>query len=340
MIYCVIVTYGQRKALLYATLQAALGAGIERAVVVDNGSHWDVTRDVEADFGTRVDVVRLQRNCGSAPGFKAGMARALRLGAEHLLILDDDLGVNQETIDQLQRTLQSLATNQELSKCAVCAYRKSAMERMIRIEGHRLVHEVAPNILRFSSARIFKTIFLAASKYLQRHGPGNESGVALSGTVPVAFAPYGGVFIHRSAVESIGLPDERFALYWDDIEWTYRITDRGGSIVIDCDAPLDELEISHPFRKWRVSRFHSLLLREAGPADYRVYYEIRNAVYFAARPARHDVAWLGLRLAAFRIGVDVLGLILKRTRRARAIRIAIADGRSGRLGYNNDFPLE
>ena len=340
MLYCVIVTYGRRKSLLYGTLQAALASGIDRAVVVDNGSHWPVADDVAADFGERVDVVRLGINRGSAPGFKTGIARAMHLGADYVLILDDDLAVGRSTIQHLQQSLLALADNFGLSRCAVCCYRKSAMERMIRVEGHRLARAAAPNILRFSVARIFKSIFLSILRRLSRRRDGESSQDRLIGTIPVAFAPYGGVFVHRSAVESIGLPDERFVLYWDDIEWTYRITDRGGSIVIDCDAPLDELEISHPFRKWHASRFHSLLLREAGPADYRIYYEVRNAIYFACRPARHDVPWFNLRLVAFKVGVEISGLIFRRTRRARVIRTAVADGRNGRLGYNTNFPLE
>ncbi len=340
MLCGVIVTYGARKSLLYATLQAALGSGIDRAVVVDNGSRWPVRRDLAEDFAERVDVVRLGKNAGSAPGFKAGIARALELGAERLLILDDDLALTPQTVERLQRSLDHSAARSGFARCAVCAYRKSAMERMILVEGQGLARAVAPPILRFSIMRLLRGLVAhtrpsLTSEMFKAQGP-----TAPSETSRVAFAPYGGVFIHRSAVEWIGLPDERFSLYWDDVEWTYRLTARGGSIVIDRGAPLGELEISHPFRKPHISRFHSLLLRDAGPGDYRIYYEIRNAIYFSAYPARRDISYLGVRVAAFRLGIFALGIALRRNARSRVIREAVNDGLNGRLGYNEKYPLE
>ena len=340
MIYCVIVTYGQRRDLLLATLRAALASGVDRSVVVDNGAHWAVSEELQNTFPQRVDVICLLKNRGSAPGFRAGIARAMELGADHLLILDDDLAIEAATLHQLQQSLEDLAKTRGLPKSAVCAYRNSTMERMIKIEGKNLAHSVAPPILRFGGSLLLKSLRSVISGEWQDDFAARGPAPSHHGTVAIPFAPYGGLFMHRSAVNLIGLPDERFGLYWDDIEWTYRITSNGGIIVIDCDAPLNELEISLPFRSKHVSRFHSLLLRDAGPSDYRIYYEIRNAIYFSSHSAQSQIPLLRTRIFFFRMGILITALILRRTHRGRTICKAVSDGLSGALGYNAEFPFE
>ncbi|MEM4965125.1 MAG: hypothetical protein QXT13_13345 [Pyrobaculum sp.] len=58
----------------------------------------------------------------------------------------------------------------------------------------------------------------------------------------IPFIGYGGMFFHKKLIDTIGYLDERFYVYDDDIEWTYRITHKGGaiylvlsSIVLDID---------------------------------------------------------------------------------------------------------
>jgi GT2 family glycosyltransferase len=86
----VTVTYGRRWSLLRQRLAAAQDEGATHAWVVDNGAQDDITMLARDEFGAFVTVVSLPRNCGSAGGFKAGLAAASTGSCDFILILDDD----------------------------------------------------------------------------------------------------------------------------------------------------------------------------------------------------------------------------------------------------------
>jgi GT2 family glycosyltransferase len=95
------------------------------------------------------------------------------------------------------------------------------------------------------------------------------------GKVPVA--PYGGLFIDKKILTKIGYPDENFYLYADDHEWSYRITKNGGEIYLIFDSKIDDIELSWHVPKENKETTFSIISK-ANP--FRVYYSIRNRVYF------------------------------------------------------------
>ena len=63
------------------------------AIVVDNGSTDGTSEAVRAAF-PEVEIVRTEENLGFAEGNNVGMRRALELGADHVLVLNNDVEVD------------------------------------------------------------------------------------------------------------------------------------------------------------------------------------------------------------------------------------------------------
>jgi GT2 family glycosyltransferase len=63
------------------------------AIVVDNGS-TDGTSEAVRELFPEVEIVRTDENLGFAEGNNVGMRRALELGADHVLVLNNDVEVD------------------------------------------------------------------------------------------------------------------------------------------------------------------------------------------------------------------------------------------------------
>ena len=334
-IYCVTVTYGDRKELLKQTISDSFKAGIEKAIVVNNGATWNVVEELSTAFQGNIVVVDIGHNSGSAPGFRKGLEKALVLGAEYILLLDDDTAPAPGTVSRLLVSLQSLGRSFGLDNSIIVGYRDTAMRRIIRNEGPAYALNANPPLLRFSPARAFHQFARSPMNWAD-----STAEPRMPKLVQAPFAPFGGILIHRSAITKIGLPDDRFVLYCDDFEWTHRVLAHGGVICIDTEAPLREIDISYQFRKRNLTRFHSLVLRNGGPADYRIYYETRNSVYFATHIIQESKIRTTWRVRFLCLATGMISLIYGRRKRFRTIRRAISDGLAGRLGLNHEFPLE
>ena len=187
----VVIASRNRRAALLQTL-ARLRALPERPriVVVDNASTDGTGAWLDAREG--VEVIALPENRGSSGGFHAGLVAAHAAGAEWAWLMDDD------TIP-----------------------RPDALERLLAAETGAIVR---------SSVVVWKD---------ERLHPMNVPGVerervaplvdgAARGVLPLRSATFVSLLVHREAVDRFGLPDTRFFLWSDDIEYTARITRGGG----------------------------------------------------------------------------------------------------------------
>lgn len=330
-VFLVTVTYAARWDLLRQALASAQREGLDRAVVVDNGSSQDIAALAGAEFGAFVDVVTLGRNTGSAGGFKAGMQRALALGASYLLLLDDDNEMQSGCLAALaaaHRESLALAPQDKLALLAYRADRQTDAAANIRSSG---MHGNRAAFFGFHLADVPFKLF--------RRTPWGRRWIAsrpVLRRVVVDTAPYSGMYFHRSVPQALGLPDERFLLYADDTDFSWRLTRAGGAIVLATDACLRDLELSWNVKKRFGNTFDALL---CGDGDFRAFYSTRNNAHFertAAGP-RHLVRALNrfvylqvLRARALRAG---------RTARFDLLLRAVRDGEAGRLGEHADFPL-
>ena len=228
MIWAVIVTR-DRLALLEQCLAAlrAQSRRPDRVLVVDNASS-DGTREFLAARDD-VEVVRLDENRGGAGGFHAGLARAHEAGAEWAWLLDDD------TIP-----------------------RPGALEALLRPEANALLRA---SVAVWKDGRLHP--MNAPGLERERIEPHVE--LAPQRALPLRTATFVSLLVHRDAVERFGLPEARYFIWSDDIEYTARVTRGGGGAILVPDSLVEH----------RTERPYTAVTSTGD----RFYYHVRNTLY-------------------------------------------------------------
>ncbi len=244
-VVAVIVTR-DRPALLRQCLDAVLGQGRppEAVIVVDNASQ-DATREA-LDHYPAVGCVRLARNVGGAGGFCAGIQRALDDGAEWLWLMDDD--------------------GRPAGPRCLAALLATAAAHRAELVGPLVVDVDARRRLSFPVRIAGRTLFDVDA--LVRHGP-----------VPGFAHLFNGALIRADLFRRIGLPDARFFIRGDEVEFLFRARRAGARIVLDTAAhflhPGSQPDI-HPILG---GRFYAVVPQEAA----KQFYQFRNRGYIFRR---------------------------------------------------------
>jgi len=304
----VTVTYGNRAHLLDQCLEAALGQNrVGRAIVVRNGPVPGID-DVLRRWAGRIEGIGFARNVGSAKAFAAGIEAALRGDSRFFVLLDDDNIIAPGGVNAL---LSEIRTDPE------------GMRHPERLAALGWRHDGASfaDVPARSSFLNFR---------LGRKPGRRETAAALP------FAPYGGLLAHRDLFAAIGLPRPDMVLYADDTEYTSRIVKAGGRI-----APVEACKICDADQSWNraaVTTSYLVRLLEEG-SDFRVYYSIRNRVWFDSRLYVRNYAVYALNALVFCASLAVVMVRRRRFARGAVLARAIAHGLLGRLGANPAFPL-
>jgi GT2 family glycosyltransferase len=275
----VLVTFNRSQILSQAL--RALGAQLrppDGIVVVDNASDDDTLKLIARDFPA-VEVVKLDTNLGVNGGLVAGMRRAHELGFDAFWLLDDDS--DPETV-ALAELVQVLETNPSVD--------------VIGFRG---------GTLRFGWIRHRRSAQAVGRR--PRLGPG---------VYAMDFVLVDGALIPRRVVDAVGYPPEDYFMMIGDIEYTYRMTQRGFQIgVLEND------------------RMRNAALGSRGSASgklpWRAYYKARNQLRMALE--YRSPALLAGCLAR---QVYLLTGLCKRREwaRARALILGVVDGLRGRMG--------
>jgi rhamnopyranosyl-N-acetylglucosaminyl-diphospho-decaprenol beta-1,3/1,4-galactofuranosyltransferase len=183
----VVVTYN-RPGLLTRLLESVrqMDPKPGRVVVVDNASTEETAIVVEAareSIGSELVYQRLETNTGGSGGFSEGMRIAYELGSEWMWLMDDDVEVLPDGLARMGHWSASFKS----------------------IQGRRYDYDGSEFYWQYRvSVPLGIPIPFAPADF-------DEGGCR-----PMNSGCFEGMFIHRSIVQQIGLPDPRFFIYWDD----------------------------------------------------------------------------------------------------------------------------
>lgn len=314
----VIVTYDERYDLLSQVIDRLADARVKSIVVVFNGNHAPERMRQQAAIISVVQPI----NLGSAGGFRAGIEAALKLDADYYLLLDDDNLPAPDCVDHLFAAHAGLGGAPLL---ALQAFRPSQPWQRI------VVHEGLPTIGRPNTYGYFNWI---NERHLLRRQLG--AGRAARGLprrpgselTRIDVAAYGGLFVRREALLLGELPDPRYFCYYDDLDFTDRLTRRGVTIYLCADAVIEDLETS-----WHAGEESAHAVFSAKTADLRIYLDLRNAFIFYRSRMTSRFLYL-LNGAGFWLGIAYLALfrstdIRTTLRRLSLIRRAVRHGTRG-----------
>jgi hypothetical protein len=242
-------------ACLESLAQAQLdGAAI---LVVDNGSRDGSAAAIRERFPA-VRLLALPENQGFAGGNNAGIRAALEAGAQGVLLLNNDTRVSPDFLTPLLWAFDAYPR-----AAAVC----SAIHRQDRPE----MLDVAYAQVRFEQR---DAIQLCGVNALPGDGFGSRREIEV--------APGCSVLVSAEALRTVGLFDERYFAYHEDVDWSLRARRAGYQLVYE------------PFSRvfHRGSTTTAALQAPAAGTDDRVQYDLPNAEPLPWNPAR---TYLGAR---------------------------------------------
>jgi len=242
----VVIVHWQDPGETLACIDSLAAEPPDHVIVVDNGSREPVG-ELLADHAPHVDVVRLPENRGFAGGANVGMERALARGADVVLLLNNDARL--------------YAGAQAAARAALGG------DRRIAIVGARVVTREDPARLWLAWGDVTYRQSLVALR-----GADVPDGPAWRTPRDVAWVAGCAMWFSAEALRALGLLDEAFFAYHEEVDWCARARDAGWRVVYWPDAV-----VTHTGRG-----------SHGNPRSIRIrkYFAARNAILFARKHAR------------------------------------------------------
>jgi len=239
-IYALIVTYNNRYELLHKAVQRALEEGACKVVLVDNGSvkesYDKIKKLVKSE--KRIKLIRFNDNKGSAGGFKKGLMFAkTKKDCEFIWLLDDDNVPEKGALKTLVNFWNEQEITNKKTNLALNSLRYYDYDFLTKTEKELQLKNVEKDILILNSFSYFSidNLFSSIAKKFIRRKNNNKKFYELTN------GAYGGLFIHKKVLDK-GLPNEEFFVYFDDIEFTYRLHKSGVRIFLIPDSKITDID--------------------------------------------------------------------------------------------------
>jgi GT2 family glycosyltransferase len=257
----VVIPHWGDKTPTLACLRSVARSGLRARplLVVDNGTGAHDPDEVEA-AAPGCELIAVPENRGFTGGSNLGIRRALAAGAEFVLLLNNDATLDPGCLTELVRVAR----------------------------GAPGVAAVGAKVLSAANPR---TLWLAWGNLTYRAalvefvGQGDADGPEFDEVREVDWVPGCAMLLTAGALAQIGLLDERFFAYHEDVDWCTEARARGFRVLF---APAA-----------RVIHYGEGSLAPRGPANPARYLSARNTILFARKHARpHEWLRLGLAITA------------------------------------------
>lgn len=208
-----------------------------RIIVADNGSTDGTVDTIRREY-PHVELVENGANLGFSEGNNHGIRHALDTGAEYVMLLNNDTVVDKDFLEPLVDNAPELG-----------------------FVSPMIFYADRPDDLWFGVGAIDWRI----------GWPHHVFPVPAEPVIPTPIATGCAVLASRHTWEHVGLLDPRFFLYWEDADWTLRVTQAGGQGLVVADS-----------RIWhKVSRAALY-----APPSISTFYFARNGLLFIRKHVR------------------------------------------------------
>lgn len=169
-------------------------------LVIDNGSGDGSAETLRHELPAGIDLLALPENLGFGRGNNVGLRKALDEEYDYALLINNDAFA---APDMLARLL-------------------AAAESSIALLSPKITYEAKPDILWFAGARRKRRTLDIADT-----GRGIADGPAWSADRDADFLLGTCLLVNMTAVRSVGLFDERYFMYFEDLDWSIRLQHAG-----------------------------------------------------------------------------------------------------------------
>lgn len=302
----VVVTH-DRLAQLKITVARLLADDPRRVgaiLVVDNASRDGTAEWLAGRADARLHVLRLDDNRGGAGGFAAGLDHALtHLDADWIVVMDDDARPEPGT----------LAAFHAAPRDADTAYAGA-----VRYPDGGICEMNRPGLNPFARSRALWDTLRGGGRDGYHLGAEAYDDVALR---DIDMGSFVGLFLPKTAIDRVGLPDPALFLYGDDAIYSLRMRAAGVRILFD-----PALRFEHDCATY-VPGQGAARIRPL----WKAYYLFRNRLIMY-RHAAGPLFWLFAPVLAAKWRLDARHYGADAPRFRRVWRRAVADGLSGRTG--------
>jgi GT2 family glycosyltransferase len=206
----IIVAWNQlEKTLACLDTVSALEYPHLRALLVDNGSEPPLAEFVGARHSI-IEVLQLPRNLGFAGGYNAGLHRALEGQSRYYLLLNNDTLLEPGMLAKL----------------------------VDEIESDRDIGLVTAKIYYVTEPRRIWTVGANLNVFLDLKDGGKDQIDRGQWDAPrdIDFAPFAAILIRREVLEQVGMLDEGYFLYYEDMDYCRRARAAGWRLRLRPDA--------------------------------------------------------------------------------------------------------
>jgi GT2 family glycosyltransferase len=295
-VWAVVLAYGEyeyTRECLRALL--AMDPPADRVLLVDNGSPDDTPARASAEFPS-VEVIALGENRWFAGGVNAGLSRALQGGAGSVLLVNNDLVLERGALGPLTAALEADPA------------RGAVSPKLFTFEP--------PDRIWFAGGVISRGFAL-----IRHRGIGRKDDAMIGagdGPRAVDYVSGAAVLLSRSALERIGLFDESYVIYVEDVDWSARARKAGFVLWYEPAA-----------RGWH----HVSVTSGGGLTPLKAYFRLRSGALFLSRHAarwERPLAWIAY--AAWTAALFARAVLARDVASARALLLGFRDFTSILLG--------
>ncbi|MBI2843222.1 MAG: glycosyltransferase family 2 protein [Armatimonadetes bacterium] len=258
-------------------------------ILVDNGSTDGTIPAVREGF-PEVEILETGENLGCAGGNNAGIRRSLEIGADAVLLLNNDTTLDPAFLSILVENLYSSSD--------------------IGATNPTIYYYDEPDVVWSAGGSIDERTGIAYQRHLNEADRGQ-----FKNNEDVDYGISAAMLVRREAIETAGLMDQDFFIYYDETEWCCRARDAGYRILY-----VPQARIWH-----KVSKVMNK--NSAG----QLYYFCRNRLLFMKKRGAGTASLF--RIAAADFGRMSLAMALRgEGKQSKAVLRAVSDFYWGRFG--------
>ncbi len=172
-------------------------------IVIDNGSEDDSVERIKASFPD-LQLLQMDTNLGFTGGNNQGIRHALEHNADYILLLNNDVIVDPDFLDIMVETVQNEKRLGALNP------------KIYYLEGD---HE---NVLWSTGGKI--NLWLAASG---NRGRDQTDRGQYDRPADIDFGSGCCLLMSRAALSEIGLLNDAYFAYYEDVDWSFRLRKKG-----------------------------------------------------------------------------------------------------------------
>lgn len=198
----IIVSYNTKK-LTLRCIKSVLdeGSDLKKEIIVIDNASSDGTKGEIRKIKNRCLIIENDKNLGFAKACNLGIKSAK---GKYILLLNSDTRVKKQTI----KKLVDFANNNKLGAVG---------PKLLNPDG-----TVQASVFRQPTVkRAFRQYFLNDHKLLDKYAPGEKKPVCVEVLVMAAF------LISPEAKEKVGLLNEKYFMYFEDLDYCKRILEKG-----------------------------------------------------------------------------------------------------------------